>query len=174
MDERVRRQLAQCEPDQLLNVTSKCGDQVGASGAIVALHRLARDASYKGSGKDRRLDGLLEILRKPLLKGEACKDLRQFTNILWSFARLTVSDEPLLDAISAEAHARLSEFGCQELASTAWAFARLACLNVNLMESISSEAIRTLPEFRTMHLANMSWAFAKMELFDSPLITSIA
>jgi len=175
MVDRVRRQLTQCESDKLLKVAARCSGQVDVAGAVTALHRLARDTSFRENGRDRRLEGLLKILRRPLLRGEGLTDRRQLANITWSFARLSVADDPLIDALSAEAIVGACELSCQELASTFWAFARLESLHSRLMDVISARAVAMISEFGSSQLANMSWSVARAQATDSePLVGAIA
>jgi len=52
--------------------------------------------------------------------------LQELSNSAWAFAKLQLVDDPFMEAISAQARAKMSLWPAQELANTAWAFARLA------------------------------------------------
>uniref|UniRef100_A0A7S4S6A4 Pseudouridine synthase RsuA/RluA-like domain-containing protein n=1 Tax=Alexandrium monilatum TaxID=311494 RepID=A0A7S4S6A4_9DINO len=79
-----------------------------------------------------------------------------------------------MDAIAAEAMAKISEFTSQEWANTAWAFARLGVENEPLFPAISAATMRRLPDFSLQELANLAWAFASLGLEDAPLLHAIA
>jgi hypothetical protein len=46
-------------------------------------------------------------------------------NMAWAFSKLAVNDEPLRDALSAAALAKLSSFGPQGLANLVWSLSSL-------------------------------------------------
>ncbi|CAE7283340.1 RAP [Symbiodinium natans] len=121
---RVKQQLAQCEAGQILKVADYCGDHVKLDGAVAALQKLARDPHFKTNGKDRRISNMLEIYRKCLMPS-GDMDLCQLTTSCWAFARLQVSDAPLLARLESAVMEKVHEMSPQEISSTAWAFARL-------------------------------------------------
>jgi len=65
-------------------------------------------------------------------------------NTAWSFAVLAFHDEPLLQALSAEALKRLSAFEVQNLANTAWACAKLSYLDAPLREALAAASLPRL------------------------------
>lgn len=51
----------------------------------------------------------------------------------WAYAKLALLDQPLIDAISGAAIARISQLSALSLSRTAWAFATLLIENEPLM-----------------------------------------
>lgn len=173
MAARVRQQLSQCQSDQLLRVASRCQSQVDLEGAAVALQRLARDAAHRETGKDRRLDGLLSIVRESLLRGNSLEK-GPMLSLAWSFARLLLAEEPLMDELSCRSVVCCSDFSCSEVASSMWAFAKLEVRNHLFMDASSSRASHMVREFSTAQVANVSWSLAKLHMVESPLLDAIA
>jgi len=63
-------------------------------------------------------------------------------NTSWAYARLDVVDKPFLEAIAAQAIAKLGDFVMQNLTNTAWAYAPLGFRNKTLMDAISAASLR--------------------------------
>jgi len=100
---------------------------------------------------------------------------QSLSNTSWAFSALAfTTSEPLLDAISSAAIARLGESEAQNLANTAWAWAALVVPHAPLMAALSAEALSKLGQahFQTLH--NLFWAFATLPVADAPLLASIA
>lgn len=61
-----------------------------------------------------------------------------------AFANCGVLVDQLLEAISAEAIPKLSEFNVQDLSLTAWAMSKLGFLHLHLLDSIAAASIPKL------------------------------
>jgi len=59
----------------------------------------------------------------------------------WAFATMGIRALPLLNALSAEAIPKISDFGMLELTNMAWAFAKLDIHDAPLLDSISASAL---------------------------------
>lgn len=89
-------------------------------------------------------------------------------------ATLDFCNKPLLDALSAQSIAKITDFHFQDLSNTAWSFARMGFADEPLMHSIASEAINKIYDFDGLGLSNLLWAYAKLEFEDKPLLAAIS
>jgi len=80
-------------------------------------------------------------------------------------------DEPLLQALSAEALARICEAEPQGLANMAWAFAVLAFRHRPLLAAIATAASSAL---EPRGGANIAWAFASMAFRHAPFFMALS
>jgi len=94
--------------------------------------------------------------------------------MVWSLATLDVQDLPLLDAISAEARAKMPNFRCQDVANSAWAFATLQMRAMPLLEVLSLQVQALKYEMQAQNLSNTAWAFATLTVLDCPLLAAIS
>lgn len=65
----------------------------------------------------------------------------------WAFATLGVMNEPLMNAISAAALRKRTDYRTQNLSNTVWAYATLALLDGPLFQAISASSIANCAEF---------------------------
>mmetsp|Transcript_78300 Transcript_78300/g.122169 ORF Transcript_78300/g.122169 Transcript_78300/m.122169 type:complete len:527 (+) Transcript_78300:356-1936(+) len=79
-----------------------------------------------------------------------------------------------MDAIAAQAIAKLPQFIAQEISNTAWAFATLAVSNDPLFEAIAAESIRRIREYDPQALSNTAWSFATLGVMNAPLMQAIS
>eukprot|EP00933_Yihiella_yeosuensis_P017916 TRINITY_DN14902_c0_g1_i1.p1 TRINITY_DN14902_c0_g1~~TRINITY_DN14902_c0_g1_i1.p1 ORF type:complete len:480 (+),score=78.02 TRINITY_DN14902_c0_g1_i1:88-1440(+) len=172
--DRVKRQLTQCEADQILKVSSSCGEQMDVASAVVALQRLARDSSFKSNGKDRRIEGILQSLRKQILSGSGFTDQRQFINSSWALARLQVTDTLILDALTAEFLSPSTELSCQDLCCVSWAFSRLEVVGSTVTEKFYQNAEEKLHAFNPSQLSSLSCLAARAQEVGEPLMKMIS
>merc|ERR1719277_894875 len=81
---------------------------------------------------------------------------------------------PLLNAISSQSIATISELNRQELAMTAWAFATLGIRSQPLFTAISAQSIPRLSSFGTLEVSNLAWAFSRLAERDTTLMAAIS
>jgi len=105
--------------------------------------------------------------------GQSASDL---ATTLWAFADLKVLDQgPLMDAIAAEAIAKLSHFGAQDLSNLSWSFSTRLFVDPPLMHALAAQAIATMRDYEAQDLANTAWAYATRSVLDTePLREAIA
>lgn len=97
-------------------------------------------------------------LRRPL-------SLESFEAV-WSFAKLSHQDAALYGAISSACIHRLSEFGVQDLTSSAWAFASLSNASAPLREALALGTKQRLGQFAARDMAGSFWVMARLESTD--------
>jgi len=96
----------------------------------------------------------LDLRHKPLLAAIASAALststdqfsaQELTNTLWAFAALKFCHEPLLQALSSQAIARISQVTTQNLVNSAWALDVLGCrdLNPNTVDLVLARFVDT-------------------------------
>lgn len=73
---------------------------------------------------------------------------------------------PLLNAIAAEAIAKIAHFSHQDLSNTAWAFSKIALLHRPLLNSAVLAGPAWRAELVPQDLANTAWSFAALWLQD--------
>merc|ERR1719221_952493 len=99
---------------------------------------------------------------------------QDLANTAWSFARLGVTDQPLMHSIAAAAIARISDFDPLGLSNLLWAYAKLELQDQPLLAAISSAARAKLSDYSSQNLANTAWSVAKLGVSDPPLMEAIA
>mmetsp|Transcript_82447 Transcript_82447/g.233840 ORF Transcript_82447/g.233840 Transcript_82447/m.233840 type:complete len:350 (-) Transcript_82447:38-1087(-) len=87
---------------------------------------------------------------------------------------MAISDEPLCDAISSAAIARMSEFQSRDIASPAWACAKLTIVHAPLRDALSSQAIAKIGSFEPLDIATTAWAYDTLKLLAGPLMDALA
>mmetsp|Transcript_19592 Transcript_19592/g.26332 ORF Transcript_19592/g.26332 Transcript_19592/m.26332 type:complete len:145 (+) Transcript_19592:44-478(+) len=92
----------------------------------------------------------------------------------WSLSVLGVAAWPLLNAISASALPRLSQFSLQHLSNPAWSLSKFSILDDPLLAAISSEASPKLREATCQDLVSMASAFAGHSILDKELSNAIS
>eukprot|EP00747_Dinoflagellata_sp_TGD_P153376 gnl/TRDRNA2_/TRDRNA2_177385_c0_seq7.p1 gnl/TRDRNA2_/TRDRNA2_177385_c0~~gnl/TRDRNA2_/TRDRNA2_177385_c0_seq7.p1 ORF type:complete len:196 (-),score=16.46 gnl/TRDRNA2_/TRDRNA2_177385_c0_seq7:38-625(-) len=98
---------------------------------------------------------------------------QDLANIVWAFSTLEWRhDEPLCNAIAAEALTKIHEFRPMELAGTAWAFSTLAYTHSPLLEALSASSMKNCMGPR--ELANTAWSMARLQFTHKPLLDAIA
>jgi|ERR1712216_709879 len=90
-------------------------------------------------------------------------DSQGLSNIIWSLARWSYNDGPLVASIVSRASslAVLGEFGSQQLANVSWACAKMFWKDAAFMECLSREAQLKIRDFNVQELSNMSLAFPR-------------
>lgn len=82
-------------------------------------------------------------------------------NTVWAFAKLHLSDHPLLQSLSAEALRKLNDFSFQWLVRTSWACAKIRLEAPPLLNAISEAVRRRQAEFLEYEpqvLTNFLWS----------------
>merc|ERR1712232_1303073 len=85
-------------------------------------------------------------------------------NTVWAFAKLSITNEPFFDAISAASLAKISHWDPQAVANLAWSDATINRLDEPLLAAISAAAIRPISQFATQNLSNIVWAYATLKV----------
>lgn len=114
---------------------------------------------------------LLDSLAVAGVRRVAAFDAQNLSNMAWAYAKMSVSQEPLLDAISAEVCRRT--LGPRELANLAWCFATLRRCHAPLF-AVLAAAAATLPSWKALDLANAAWAFAAARAWPPVLQRAVA
>jgi len=122
---------------------------------------------------DARLDALREQTRERL-RTFGAREVSNTAHTLAKLALLGAAWASLWNEIERAALARRSEFGPQELASTAWAFATAGHAAPALFDAIAEEASGRMRELNPQDLANTAWAFAKAGHAAPALFEAIA
>merc|ERR1711904_747488 len=81
---------------------------------------------------------------------------------------------PLLQAISSQSIATITELNRQELSMTAWAFATLGIRPQPLLTAIAAQAIPCIQVFGMLEISNLAWAFARLVERDGQLMAAIS
>jgi len=94
----------------------------------------------------------------------------------WAFAKLELSDWPLLEVLSSATVAVLPKLTPQELGNIAWAFATQLYADGTVLRAVARRAQQYLEadNFQAQGLSNLSWAFARLEYNDATLLGSMA
>jgi len=79
-----------------------------------------------------------------------------------------------MDAISAQAIPRLSDFVSQEISNTSWAFAKLGVCDRPLFDSLAAAARSLSSSLQEQDISNTVWAFAKSGFKNLPLLAAIS
>jgi hypothetical protein len=96
--------------------------ELDLSTAATAMRRLATIGVARGDlANDSTISQLTSIVAEKLHTAEPLA----VSNTVWALAKLALRDEPLLSAISSASIPRLSQFGLQDLSTTAWALSAL-------------------------------------------------
>lgn len=96
--------------------------------------------------------------------------------IAWVFARLMLTDMPLLKALSPASRRMLTHAQHLHLVTSPWSVSVILFVHSPLLESIAASARpkNTASKGDSLCLANMAWAMARLMYDNEPLLDSIA
>jgi len=151
-----REIIAHCSARDIIALVGRRMSELDRVNFVTAFHRIAKlpDAS------SIRMLPTVQHLGRLLLSEMGDFGPYNLTNTVSAFARLSVHDQPGIDAISSAAITKISEFKPRRLSHTAWSFSRMAVVNLPLRTAISAAAIPKISEFDGQDLSITAWAWA--------------
>jgi len=171
-NEELQREVVSNDPRWIRLV-----DEVVARGSafIWPMRQLALVAWAISSVWDRRILPLIfEVATKRIGAGSVPQDL---SSIAWAVATSRCKDalaQALLQRISAESIAKITEFIPQDIAMCAWAFAKVAARDSKLIHLFGDQALERMPELNGQNVANVVWALATVREMHDDFLSVVA
>lgn len=98
----------------------------------------------------------------------------EFSNLLWSFAKLSLGPCEMLRSMTARLLRRdEGEFKVQCLSTVAWSFTTIKRRNLVIFNSLARELTRRVHEMKPQEISNTLWAFAKSGCPDAELFEAL-
>ncbi|CAJ1358246.1 unnamed protein product [Effrenium voratum] len=93
--------------------------------------------------------------------------------LAWSFAKLQVKDEEMMQAVGRSSALHAGYFKPKELANVSWAFAIWSTTSPAL-EAVAQQAVQVVEEFKNQELTMLLWSFARLDAAPANLISAAA
>ncbi|CAJ1409706.1 unnamed protein product [Effrenium voratum] len=93
--------------------------------------------------------------------------------LAWSFAKLQVKDEEMMQAVGRSSALHAGYFKPKELANVSWAFAMWSTTSPAL-EAVAQQAVQVVEEFKNQELTMLLWSFARLDAAPANLISAAA